>query len=375
MRLERRQVVLIAAVLVALAGACGDKKKKEAAVDTPALASIEGLHAVPASASAVIGLDLRKLVASPVVLRAVDRMFARDATLKAELSAVLAACKIDLTNDVEAATIALIPRGEQTDSLLIVKGKLAESSLTACLGRFLGESGGRLETAEFEGRALYHQVIKDDPNGVWLSFGSKDTLLVASAREALELSLGNGLKLAKSESGLAQYATRAKTNSAIWAMAEVDAAIGEGLVAATQGQVKPAQSILASLDLGKEGMSLRLEVRMASESDAKTLISQASIQVQGLALVLQIDAIGPLLKKLELGTDGHWATLAWQLSEQEVADLMGANMLGLSSTIDNNGANEQNPAPKSEHEGEAENGKRDPDAGNEKDLRQQGQAR
>lgn len=368
---SRRQCALAIAVMLTLGGACGDKKKKEEARETeakPTLASVEGLQAVPATASAVIGLDVRKLIESPVVLRAVDRMFARDATLKEELSAVLGACKFDIEKDLDAVTVALIPRAGTTDSLLVAKGRFTESALTACLGRFLAESGGRLESSEFEGRALYHQVGADDPAGVWLSFGSKDTLLVASAREALELSLSKGQKLANATSGLARFAPRAKTDAAIWAMAKVDAAVGEGLVAATNGQVKPAQSILGSVDLGEEGMSLLLEVEMSDDSDAKTLISQASIQIQGLALVLQIDAIGPLLKKLQLGTDGPWATLGWRLSNQELADLMGANMLGLSSTIDNDGANEQNPAPKSEQEGEAENGNRHPDAGNEKDL-------
>jgi hypothetical protein len=367
----RQQSLLVVAVILVVSGGCGIKKEKVEGKESeakPTLASVEGLQAVPATASAVIGLDVRKLSESPVILRAVDRMFARDKTLKDELSAVLGACKIDITKDVDAATVALIPRGEGTDSLLVAKGRFAESALTACLGRFLGESGGRLETSEFEGRALYHQVGQDDPNGVWLSFGSKDTLLVASAREALEQSLSKGEKLAGTTTGLARFAARAKTDAAIWAMAAVDAAVGKGLVAATGGQVKPAQSILGSIDLGEEGMSLLFEVEMSSEGDAKTLISQAAIQVQGMALVLQIDAIGPLLKKLQLATDGRWATLGWRLSDQELADLMGANMLGLSSTIDNDGASEQNPAPKSEQEGEAENGNRHPDAGNEKDL-------
>ncbi len=367
----RRQRVLAVAVILVFTGACGDKKKKEEAnppADKPTLASVEGLQAVPASASVVIGLDVRKLVESPVVLRAVDRMLARDATLKDEFGAVLGACKIDLTKDVDAATVAMIPRGSTTDSLLVAKGRFSESALTACLGRFLGESGGRLESSEFEGRALYHQVGGEDPDGVWLSFGSKDTLLVASAREALELSLSDGEKLSGTKSALARFASRARTDAAIWAMATIDAAIGKGLVEATGGQVKPAQSILGSVDLSEEGMNLVLEVEMRSEQDAKTLISQVAIQAQGFAMVIQIDAIGPLIKKLQLGTDGPWATLGWRLSNQELADLMGASMLGLSSTIDNDGANEQNPAPKSEQEGEAENGNRHPDAGNEKDL-------
>ncbi len=363
--------LLCTALLLLLSGACGDKKKdrpKEGEGAAPTLASVEGLHAVPASATAVIGLDVKEMVASPVVLRAVDRMFARDPDLKSELSAVLSACALDVQKDLSAATVALVPRGEGTDSLLIAKGRFSESALTACLGRFLAEDGGRLESSKFEGRTIYHQVRSEAPGGVWLSFGSKDTLLIASARELLELSLGEGEKLATARSGLARLAGRANTEATIWAMAAVDDAVGQGLVAATGGQVKPAKSILGSVDLEGGGMNLLLAVEMASAGDAKVLISQASIQIQGMALVLQIDAIGPLLKKLTLVTEGSWSLLGWQLSEEEVAEIMGANLLGLSSTIDNNDANEQNPAPKSDLEGDEQNGNRHPDAGNEKDL-------
>ncbi len=351
--------VLPCALILVLSAACSDKKKEARATDSESvrtLASVEGLDAVPATASAVIGLDIAKLVESPVVLRAVDRMFARDATLKSELGAVLSACKIDIRKDLFGATVALIPHAGLTESLLVARGRFSESALTACLGRFLGESGGRLESSDFEGRTIYHQVRPGAPDGVWLSFGSKDTLLVASARHALERALGDGPKLAKAKTGLARFAVRARTDATIWAMAEVDPEVGQGLVAATGGQVEAAQSIVASLDMENGAMGFVLEVEMRNSDDAKVLISQAAIQVQGLALVIQIDAIGPLLKKVTLDTDGPWATLGWKLSEEEVAEIMSANMLGLSSTIDNNGANEQNPAPKSEHQGEAENG-------------------
>jgi hypothetical protein len=350
-------------------GACGDKKKKkaeEAPADKPVLAAVVGLGAVPASASAVIGLDVSTLATSPLVSRAVERMFAQDTTLEAELSSVFQACKFDPKTDLSAATIALLPQGEQTESLLVAKGKFSESALSACLGRFFSESGGRLEVAEFEGRTLYHQVTQE-PGGLWLSFGSKDTLLVSSARPALELALGNGPKLSAAKDGLARFASRTNTKATIWALAHIPEGLAAGLVAATQGQVQPAKSVLGSVNLA-DGLTLAIEVEMASEEDAKTLISQASIQIQGLALVLQIDAVGPLLKKMQLTTDGHWASLGWKLTEQELADLMSANMSGLSSAIDNDGVNGQKPAPKSELEGEAENGKHDADAGNEKDL-------
>lgn len=340
-----RYLGIWASTLAFVAVGCGDKKtnKQEAAEKKPTPATVEGLQAIPDSASAVIGIDVSALAASPIVHRALERMFARDPELKAELSGVLKACKISPESDIKSLTIALLPRGDETDSLLVTKGKYSESVITACLGRFLAESGGRLETAKEGQRSLYHQVRGDgEVDGVWLTFGSSDTVLIASTREALALSLGAGAKLDSGRTGLAQYLPRVASEDALWAVGLLTAPVAAGLVQATGEAVEAPIAIVGSAHL-ESGLRFRLGIEMHSAVDAKTLISQAKLQLSAAALVLQINAAGRLVQKIEFSTDKSWAQLDWQLTEQELADLMGANLSGMGSTIDKDAGNDENP--------------------------------
>jgi len=357
-----RTIATCVAVALALVCGCSDKKKSKKA-DEPAKAplAVQGLSAVPANANAVIGVDVAALADSPVVARALERMFARDPGLQGALTKVLTDCRLDLKKDVASATIALVPSGaELVDSLLVAKGRFREGELVSCLGKSLSDvAGGRLETSQFEGRALYHQVGGEGP-GLWFSFGSADTVLISSGRSSLEASLGTGPKLAGSKTGVARYLSRADTSANLWAIGMIDPAVGEGLIAATAGQVEAPSAVVASADL-RDGLSLAADLQMRSEADAKILISQATAQIAAAALVLQIDSLGRMVQKAELSADGHWATLRWALSKEELQDLMGANLSGLGSSndgssIDNEGANDENPAPKSETERETQDG-------------------
>ncbi len=350
------------ALALALVGGCSDKKTSKKTEETAkAPPAVQGLAAVPANADAVIGVDVAALAQSPIVARALERMFARDPGLQEALAKVLDDCHLDLGKDVASATIALVPsKGQQIDSLLVAKGRFREGELVACLGKSLRDAaGGRLETAIFEGRATYHQVGGDGP-GLWFSFGSTDTVLISSGRASLEASLGTGPKLAEAKTGVARYLSRANTKANLWAIGAIDPAVGEGLIAATAGQVKAPLAVVASADLS-DGLAVAADLEMRSEADAKTLISQATAQIAAAALVLQIDSLGRLVQKAELSADGHWATLRWALSKEELQDVMGANLSGLGSSIDgssidNEGANDENPAPKSETERDTQDG-------------------
>jgi len=338
---------------IALAVVCGCKSKKTSkkeAEDKVATLSVQGLAAVPANATIAIGADVGALAKSPIVARALERMFTRDPGLQAELSKVLRACNLDLASDVFSATIALIPNAKAgTDSLLVSKGHFEEGKIVACLGKAMGDTvGSRLETTEFQGRPTYHQVGGEGP-GLWLAFGSSDTILVSSGQEALQAALGDGPKLADGSAGIAKYLSRANTKADIWAIGEIEGAVGAGLVAATGGQVKAPVAVIASVDLSA-GLALSADLLMASKEDANTLISQAKSQLSAVALVVQIDSLGRMVQKAELSADALWARLRWSITNEELQELLGANLSGLSPGIDKQGARDENPAPKSETE-------------------------
>ncbi len=366
MTLGRSRLRVLAATLVvgtmAVGLGCSDKKKSEN--DTPAKVvppAVQGLEAIPASATQVIGVDVAALANSPIVLRALERMFASKPALRDGFRKVLGDCKLDLKSDVSSATIALIPTANgESDSLLVAKGRFEEGALVACLGKSLNsESGGRLETATLDGRSLYHQVGGEAP-GLWFSFGSKETVLVSSGRPALEAALGTGAKFAKATTGVASLLSRANTSANLWAIGAIPSDVGEGLVGASGGLVKAPLAVVASADLSS-GLSLGADLQLRSSEEANTLISQAKAQIAAAALVLQIDSLGRMVQKAELSADGSWATLRWAITNEELQDLMGANLSGLGASkngsgIDNEGANDENPAPKSETERETQDG-------------------
>ncbi len=346
---SRYGVLVSLAATCFLGGGCGDKKK-EVKSDPPASAevlAVEGLDAIPASATAVVGIDVAKLSQSDLVLRAIERMFAGDKTLEADISSVLTACQFDMKSDLHFATIAIVPRQEKglDDSLLVAKGNFNESAISACLGRFLEEKGGKLEISETSGRRIYHEVSPDrrEQSGRWLAFGSSDTLLVSSGQALLLLALGEGEKLSGNAGVLSPYLPKAKLDSGIWAVYQFDEIVAQGLIKASQGQLGPAQAAVAYADVGK-GLSTRIQVEMASESDAKALISLVKAQLTAAAMIFQLDSAGRLIQKIEGSSTGAWANLTWSLSEQELADLLGSNLLGNGSTIDIQEKKNENPA-------------------------------
>lgn len=371
--------------IYSLGGGCGDKEKKEN--DKPAVkntvAAVEGLDAIPASATTVVGIDVAKLSKSEVVGRAIERMFARseDKTLQADFSAVLQACKIDIGNDLQFATIAIVPREKSPldDALLVAKGKFDENAIQACIGRFLAERGGTLESSEHEGRRIYHESFPEtsSEDGRWLTFGSIDTLLVSSGRSLLLAALGKGEKLTGSKGNLSSYLPQAKADAGIWAIYQIDGAVAEGLIAASQGQLGPAKAAVAYAEFD-DGLRTEIQVEMANESDAKSMISMVSAQLSAAAMILQIDSAGRLIQKIEVSSKGSWAKLSWALTEQEFADLLGSNLLGSGSTIDIPDKKTKNPAlaPASEPgaESDTKNGNQHTDPDSKTKLREQGKA-
>ncbi len=381
MRISSYAAVVLAA---SLAWGCSDKKKSKDEPVTPKVvpASVEGLQAVPSSATALIGIDVPALIASPVVLRAVERMFARDTTLKEDLTAVFDLCKFDLATDLSAATIAIVPQtqGELEDSLLVAKGKFKEPVIRDCVGRYLKESGRSLEKSEVAGRSIYHEKAEDDL-GLWFAFGSESTLLISSGRPLLMLALGDGPKVSQQKDGLARLLPKAKTTAGIWAMAKIAGDVAAGMKQATGGKVNPAKSVVGYVDFG-EGVSTALELEMDTEADATALISMISEQLTAASMILQIDSLGRLIKKIEVSATSNWVRMDWALTEQELTDLLGSNLAGNdavdASTIDIEDRSDEDaglaPTPGSGLERETKNGNQHTDSDSKKELREQSKA-
>src|SRR5258705_13065689 len=82
--------VLVAAVAVLAIAGC-----KKRGSDAPS-ADVTGLAAVPASAEVLIAVDVARLADSPIVERAVEQLFMRDAELAQRWQDLRTACKLEI---------------------------------------------------------------------------------------------------------------------------------------------------------------------------------------------------------------------------------------------------------------------------------------
>lgn len=352
----------IAIAAAALVVACG-KKSEEKADEAPELADIDGAMAVPADAVAVIGMDVSELAASPLVERAVSQMFVRDPGLKEQIEGLTSACDLDPGQDVESALIALLPGQDDaaTESILVARGDLSESAIAACVGKRLADGGGSTTSVPWEGRILYRAVATRGGRAVWMSFGSDQTAVIASSREALEASLGDGRKLPTNEA-LAALVERAGADATLWGAGQIDPAVGQGLVGATGGQVQAPAAVFGHLGLAAaDGLDLLLGVEMASEEDATKLISIAKPQLAAASLMAQRHGLGPLVKRIESRGEGRTARFSLRLSAAELSEI--------TSVIDKSEQPVENPSPESEPKGDPKNGQGDAASDDEAPIR------
>ena len=91
------------AALAVLALGCG----KKASVPTGPAPELTGLAAVPASAEAVVGADVGKLLGSPVVDRAVEQLLLHNAALGERWQRVKQDCKLDVAKQVKRVMLAI----------------------------------------------------------------------------------------------------------------------------------------------------------------------------------------------------------------------------------------------------------------------------
>ena len=344
------------AFLTASLGAGGACKRRDPA---PRIGEIPGIALVPATASALVGADLRELFASPVVVRAVERMFARDPGLRDELSALAVVCEIDVERDLESAILAWIPAGEETsggDSLLIARGALSEGPLLTCLGRHLAAVGGRLESSERAGRIQYRAA---GPGGrpLWVGFADGGILAVASSERALDAALGSGPKLADNAE-LSAWVARAGVSSTLWGAGRVPEEIGEGLERATGGTLGPPRALYGHLDL-RPGFRASLSAEMPSQEDAKDLKALAIAQLS--ALGRGSDGLAHLASKFTAEVEENVARFSLALSERE--------LMAMTSAIDIPAPDDKNPRPEPPLEGEQHDAQRDAASDDEAPIR------
>jgi hypothetical protein len=348
-----------ACLAVALGGAaagCKDRKSKEDERAAPA--PVEGLAAIPSSAQVVIGFDVTALGRSPLVARAIEQMFARDPELEKDLRGIIDECELDPAKHVRRVLLGM---GKSTDDVVLVAtGTFSEARLAACVGKHAAGEGGQLRTRSIAGRTAYHVEGEPKRAPVYFAFGAEGTVLVSSSLSWLEAALTPGDSVAD-DPELGRLIELARPEAGMWAAGFVPAEVGQGLLAVAGGEVgAPPRAIFGHVDLG-EGLDAELGAEMASEDDAKSLVSFVKPQLAALSLVAQRFGLGRLVQKIEVDAAAKVVYLRVSLSADEVRDLL--------ARIDTEGGGDKDSALE-DPEGESQDVQGDASPGDETPVRQ-----
>lgn len=323
---RRPKLLLVTLAAAALfAGACGRKSDRSKAPPP----EVTGLAAVPSSAEVVIGVDVAKLADSDIVARAVDQLFLRDAQLASSWAHVRDGCKLDLGKQVRRLMLALgpAPAGEGGAKgrpgtgpvLLIATGALAEQDLAVCVRSLVGKGGGTLTMKAVDGRSLY--TVKDGARTMHFAFGSTDTVVLGTSDAYVAEALGAGKK-ALDHPELAAWAKLVDQHQPVWAVGRLDARVRDGLVRVAGGALGAGPTaFVGSLD-PRDGAKVELGAVMASAEDGKQLESLAKAQLAAFVMAAQLKALGPVVQKVAIATEGNVVRFRVPLSMEDVNQLL-----------------------------------------------------
>lgn len=358
----------LAVLATSAATGCKGKKQqqKKPSNSKPAPRALAGLEAIPSTVTALIGLDVVKLQRSWLVRRAVAQMFARDRALEKRIDELLSKCQIDLNGGVRDILIGL---GAQTgnkrgteEAVMVVTGAFVEAKLASCIGQSVAGDGRTLIADKIDGRTLYGVLgggVTDKPaeappapepprpsptspptsppptNDVWFSVSGEDTLVVATSKDWLITSVGDGDKVGKAPA-MTALMDRVDRSATVWAVGQMSPEVGVGLLQIAEGKIAAAPTaIFGSLDV-KTGIVLSIGVEMASVADANALKSLAGGQMGLIALAAQSYGLGQWLGKLGVDVEQKTVYLRVSLNDDEVRQIL--------SRIDTPAGSAQNPA-------------------------------
>jgi hypothetical protein len=315
----RRALLSLCAVVAIGTSACGGKKEKEHRAPPP---EVTGLAAVPATAQVVIGIDVAKLAASPIVARAAEQLMLREPSLAESWAHVNDACKIDVLTHVKHVVLALGPSTTAAGSgavLAVATGSLSEPDLATCVRQMVGKGGGGLTIKNVAGRSLYQ--VKDGNRVMHFGFGRPDTIVLGTDEAWVVEGLSANKKVLDNPE-MAGWLKLVDQYGPVFAVGRVDERVGKGLIAASNGKLtKPVQAFFANLD-PRSGAKALLGVVMPDAEAAKQLESFANTELLAVSIAAQLKSLGPVVDKLETKRDDNVLRFTIQLTMDEVNQLL-----------------------------------------------------
>ncbi len=312
--------LLAATLAVGLVAAAGCKKTPPKAA--PAPTPVAALAAIPADATAVVGLDVARLARSRLVGRAVEQMLDRDPALRDQLAGLARACGIDLGTQIQKVHLALGPVGAgPRPSLLIATGALAEATLTRCLQAGVGSGGGTVSVRQNGPLTIYR--LESGRHVLFFGFGKEGTIVLGPQEAWVVAGLGDGAKL--EASALLGPALAAVDRAAgMWAVATVDPELGMALARLSKNAISAGPTLVSgSLD-PIDGVRATAAFTMTTAGDARALADYAQAELALGTLAAQVLGLGPVLAKVKVAPAGTLVRFAVDLNDAEVKDVLAA---------------------------------------------------
>jgi hypothetical protein len=305
-------------VAAALVASCG----KKSSGPPP---EVTGLAAVPSTAEVVVGADVARVAASPLVARAVDQLLLRDGGLASSWQKVQTACKLDPAQ-IEHVVLAIGPHPGPAPGtgpvLMVATGKqLSETQLVTCVRGLVGQGSGSVEVKDADGRTLY--VAKDGNRVVYFSFSRADTVVLGTDEAFVRDAIGTGKK-ALDNPDLARWIELSDQRAPMWAAGHVDPRVAAHLPRITNGQISSGPVALALTFDPTSGAKLALAVVMANPQDAKALESFANANKGLLGYAAQAKSLGPVVDKLKIAVDGAIVRFSLDLTLDDVNQVISA---------------------------------------------------
>ncbi|HVV83125.1 MAG TPA: hypothetical protein VHE35_08590 [Kofleriaceae bacterium] len=315
--------VLTVAVVgtVGLALAAGGCKKPAPAAPPPV--PIAALGAIPADATAVVGLDIGRLARSRLVGRAIDQMFDRDPDLHGRLTALAKACGIDFATQVKSVHLAIGPAvatGPRA-SLLVATGQLAEATLTRCLQAGVGSGGGEVTMEQVGERTVYRLATAG--REYFFGFGHDDTVVLGPREDWVVAGLGGGPKVETSPvlgPGLAAI----DRTAAMWAVATVDPELGTALSRLSKGAIAAGPTLVSGTLDPVDGVRAAAMFTMKTAGDARALADYAKGQLALGTIAAQLEGLGKVLAKVTVDAAGTTVRFRVDLTDADVKDVLAA---------------------------------------------------
>lgn len=303
-----------------LAG-CG-KKPSQAHGPPPELT---GLAAVPATAEAVVGVDVAKLAASPVIDRVVEQLLLRDQTLSERWAHVKADCKIDLVKQVKRVMLAIGPHAGPSPGtgpvIMVVVGSIPEADLKDCVAKLVGGGNGAVTGKLVYDRTLY--LAKDGNRTMYFAYGRPDTIILGSSESYVTEALGTGKK-APDNPDLAKWLALVDQSSSLWAVGRIDARVRDGLLQLAKGKLTGGPAALALQADLSDGANLRLSAVMPSPADAKALESYAKGELALLTAAAQWKSLGSVVGKITVASDKEIVQFRAPLGNEDLNQVLSA---------------------------------------------------